>query len=252
MAIEGTVSETFPAVALWDSDHDISASGAGSYPLLVPILRAQKAKAWSGSAYVTDHTVTVSSSTLTGSGTAWDYLLDILAEEQLADVAAGKSAYTNWRCINVAGTDYVITNVNRAAHTITVSGTPTSGSQTAIVYPYRIAGSTTTARIFKDSGRATMTPDGITYGGGMRRRDRLQGHYHDLYYYDDVTNLASTGATAVSRILGASASSVKATSLDKIRAPITDGTNGTPRTGPTTDPAASIVYRYMWAGTYTA
>jgi hypothetical protein len=229
-----------PAVKLWDSDHDLAIA---NYPLLVPKLRAEKAKSWTGAAYQTDHSVTVAGSVATGSGTAWDYLLDGLTEEQQVH-----GSYTNWRCLNIAGVDYAITNVNRASHTITVSGSPATGAQTAILYLYRIAGSTTTARLFKDSGRATMTPDGITYVSGMRRRDRMQGHYHELVFKASASGQDGSN-TAVMTSPNGTVGVVMA-SNNQARSLVTDGANGTPRTGPTTDPAAAIVYRYMWAGVY--
>jgi len=226
-----------PIVTLWDSDHDLAVA---NYPILVPKLRAQKTEAWSGSAYVTDHTVTVSSSTITGSGTAWDNLLAALAEDELVH-----GSYTNWRCVNVAGTDYVITNVSTAGHTMTVTGTPTTGSQTAIVYSRRITGSTTTARTFKDSGRVTMSPDGQLRIAGMRRRFHLQSHLHGpLSPNTGLWEASASGAYAVSSGSGFSFNSAASTGT-----PITDGTNGTPITGPETEPNSTTVYRSIWAQT---
>lgn len=223
-----------PIVPLWDADHVLDVA---NYPLLVPKLRAEKVSAWSGSAYVTDHTVTVSSSTLTGSGTAWDALLAQLAEDNVIH-----GSYTNWRCINVAGTDYAITNVNASAHTITVSGTPTSGSQTAIVYARRIAGSTTTARTYKDSGRVTMSHDGTLRIAGLRRRHHMQGHYHSL------SSIVMTQSIGVNAGSGYNANAATSTNVT-IGSPITDGPDGPPITGPETEPNSSIVYRAMWART---
>jgi hypothetical protein len=217
-----------PIVPFWDSDHDLALA---NYPILVPKLRAQKSEAWSGSAYVTDFSVTVSGSTITGSGTAWDAMLAALAEDVVI-----QGSYTNWRCINIAGTDYAITNVAAASHTVTVSGSPTTGSQTAIFYHRRIAGSTA-ARTFKDSGRALMSPDGTLRIAGLRRRFHMQGHVHGIGPASSATNTGGGvgNATALTSIVSTG--------------PLTDGTNGTPITGPETEPNSSTVYRAMWAQT---
>jgi hypothetical protein len=222
-----------PIVKLWDSDHVLDVA---NYPLLVPKLRAQKLSAWSGSAYVTDHTVSVSGSVATGSGTAWDALLAALTE----DYVVHGNTYTNWRCINIAGTDYAIAGINAGSHTCTVTGSPTTGSQTAIVYGRRIAGSTTTARTYKDSGRATMSQDGTLRIAGLRRRFHMHGHIHGLA---PQISANSTGGTVLGSYLNGQVVNGSTSPAQ------TDGTNGTPITGPETEPNSSTVYRVMHAGT---
>jgi len=231
--IEGVADETAsarnPIVKLWDADHILDVA---NYPKLVPILLAEKVKSWSGSAYVTDHNVTVAGSVATGSGTAWDALLAALVEE-----VAVHGGYTNWRAGNIAGVDIAITNISTVAHTITFASAPTSGAQTFIMYAYRIAGSTTIARTYKDSGRATMSPDGTLRVAGLRRRFHMQGHWHDFHG-------ASTGSGNSYGGIGSTDSGTK----PGVLSPITDGPNGTPITGPETEPNSSTVYRTVWAG----
>ncbi|MBE3063856.1 MAG: hypothetical protein IMZ69_02415, partial [Spirochaetes bacterium] len=182
---------------------------------------------------------------VTGSGTAWDALLAALAEDQLVDAGTdtaaggwgyGKAAFTNWRCLNVNGVDYAITGVSTAAHTTTITGDSLSGAQTAIWYPHRIAGSTTSARVFRDSGRATVAADGRESIGGARQRDRMHGHWHMMV----IGTVGGAGYVAMDMAETSNDASI-------IKAPYTDGVNGTPRTGPTTNPRASIVWRYLWA-----
>ena len=227
-----------PIVPLWDSDHDLALA---NYPILVPKLRAQKSESWSGSAYVTDHTVTVAGSVATGSGVAWDAQLAAMAEDNLVH-----GSYTNWRCGNAAGVDIAITNVNPAAHTVTFASAPTSGSITLIFYHRRIAGSTA-ARVFKDSGRTLMSPDGTLRVAGLRRRFHMQGHLHGAGYFTS----GGTNSGAGPYIVGtASATGRTANSGEiSISAAITDGPNGTPITGPETEPNSTTVYRAMWAQT---
>lgn len=224
-----------PILKLWDSDHDIAAA---NYPLLTPKLRAKKMEAWSGSAYVTDHTATVAGSVVTGSGTAWTNALAALAE----DLAVNSASYTNWRSINIAGTDYAITNVNSSSGTVTVSGSPTTGSQTCIFYTNRIPGSTTSARVFKISGRVLMSPDGTLRVAGLRRRFHMQGHYH----------YASSSNTALGWIVNAGGGSTVAGlggSAISTGSPLTDGTNGTPITGLETEPNSATAFLVMQVST---
>jgi hypothetical protein len=165
-------------------------------------------------------------------------MLAALAEDLL--VSGG--SYTNWRCLNVGGVDYAITNVNPGAHTVTITGDSLSGAQTAIWYPYRIAGLATSCRVFQDSGRALVSADGTECIGGGRRRDRMQGHGHG-----DGTDLLqwkiNLGASGSSKIVGISYASPSGTVALQ-----TDTFNGTPRVGLTTDPRATIVFRYYWLG----
>lgn len=226
-----------PIVKLWDADHDLAAA---NYPLLVPALRAEMAKAWSGSAYVTSHSVTVSGSTITGSGTAWDYLVAAIAEDALK-----LGSYK--RCINIGGTDYAITAATPGSHTLTVTGSPSSGAQTAIMYPYRIAGSATSARVFKDTGSANMTPDGMRYVAGLQVRDRTQDHWHNGIAFEDS---AVTGGGAIAELGFRSKSKAQTNDINWWGAgsPCASPTGGTPRTGATTDPNAAIRYRVMHAG----
>jgi hypothetical protein len=234
---DDTASARRPIIKLWDSDHIIDVA---NYPLWVAKARAEKVKSWSGAAYITDHSVTVAGSVATGSGTAWDNHLAALVEE-----VAVHGGYTNWRAGNIAGVDIAITNVSTVAHTITFASAPTSGAQTYIMYGRRIAGSNTTARTYKDSGRATMSPDGTLRVAGLRRRHHMQGHWHDFYYANSV--LAITGAQ-IGNTSPTPGSNATLHAGVPIHSPSSDGVNGTPITGPETEPNSSTVYRAVWAG----
>lgn len=78
-------------------------------------------------------------------------------------------------------------------------------------------------------GQGSQTISSITYSGtlGTKQTDQLQGHFHNV----GTVNSASDGA-AGPRTSAAAANVTQATS-----SPITDGTNGTPRTGAETRPA---------------
>lgn len=236
------------------ADADITTSQA---PLLVPFMRAIKLKIMG----TTDFTATVSGSVLTfASTTTNDAFLKAISEDALVQrwFSSGQSAtyagsgadFSNGRCINVAGSDFAITAINTGSRTITVSGSPTTGSQTVILYPARIAGSTTSIRLHRLTG---FVPAGAgdadgQYGGMMRVMDRGQGHWHQLFYA--VADGAGGGSDA--RISAAGANNAGPVTNTAVKSAITDGTNGTPRTGKTTDPRAYGVYIYTWAGSLLA
>ena len=229
-------STSFPAVRVDDADHDIAVA---NWPDLVAALRAQKLE----SDGVTDFSGTVAGSVFTLPDLpANNRLVAALAEEELVH-----GTYTNWLALNIAGTDYAITLVSPGTRAITVTGSPPTGAQTGIVYPYRIAGSSTTARLRRMSGRALAGNDDQAGTGagellaGMRRRDRFQGHWHQMY-----SGSATGDATGT---LFSTASTVPA-AVDPVYpiGPIADAVNGTPRTGATTDPRAQSAYLYLWGG----
>jgi hypothetical protein len=246
--------EYCPTVPLWDSDHDLTSA---VYPKLVPFLRAQKAKAWNGSSYTTDHSVTVAAHVVTGSGTPWDNLLAALAEDYLvhtgANTVSGGFGYgasgSVWRSLNVGGTDYAIAagGVNPGAHTVTITGDSLSGAQTAIWYPYRIAGVATSARVFQDSGRATVSAGAQECVGGGRRRDRIQGHWHTSNTGPGIVSAPGTGGNVTATAGG----SVWTTGA-YMAAAVTDTANGNPRLGGTTDTRANVVFRFIWAAVMLA
>jgi hypothetical protein len=245
--------ELFPAIPR-NVDNDLDAA---HWPLFVPLLRAEKASILG----TTDFTVTVSGSTVTfPSTTSAAALISLLKNDAIAanyqylgepanfDGSANYAVAGKQRCLNIAGVDYAITGTNLVGYTVTVSGSPATGSQTACCYTYRIAGSTTTARLRKMSGFVGVVAGdaGGEVVGGFFKMDRTQGHWHNIGDASGVGVSATAGAQA-NWFAGNSA----ATTVS-IKNPITDGTNGTPRTGKTTDPRTYGQYAYTWGGKYVA
>jgi hypothetical protein len=228
-AIDDTPTAKNPILKLWDADHVLAQA---NYPLLFAKLYAVKCQSYSGSAYVTDHAVTVAGSLVTGSGTAFDTQLAAIVED-----AVVQGGYTNYRGADINGTTYAIASVDTLNHRFTVTGSPTTGAQSCIFYANRIAGNITTVRTYKDSGRATMSPDGTLRINGMRRRFHMQGHKH-----------AQTGNNVY---LGGGNTTAGGSNFafnqEAAANPSTDGTNGTPIIGPETEPNSTTVFRSMWA-----
>lgn len=83
-------------------------------------------------------------------------------------------------------------------------------------------------------GSLTMA-NGNPYQGpalGASENDQLQGHWHDII--DQSRYASAGGGSLVGMGSGSSASAV----IEPIRSPVTDGTNGTPRSGDETRPIA--------------
>lgn len=200
---------------------------AANWPSLVTYLRGIKLEAGGSTSW----SYTASGGVMTLSGTGLASLLADLAEENLVH-----GSFTNWLSVTVSGTEYTITAVTPGSSQITV-GTSPPASGTVEIYVHRVANDATKARVFKDQGRATYSHDGATYLSGLRRRFRMQGHVHnmDLKYGAPSGSTGRGGGTA-----GTYDSDV----------PKTDGVNGTPITGPSTDAANSAKFRYYFGGIY--
>jgi hypothetical protein len=235
-----TPDDFFPAINL--SKINISETiSTTNYPLLVPYLRALKVRYLDGtSGEVNSWTATVSGSNITmPTSTSSDAILSSLAEDVLVH-----SGYTNYRSITVAGTEFPITNINTSTRVITVTGTPSTGSQTVEFYNYRITGSSTTARLFEVKGRGFIAPNDSSgrHQNGLRVRDRFQGHYHS----------GAEGGTGQDYLGIGVMQTQENTSRVSGYNPKTDGTNGTPRTGLTTHGSGVSAHLYIWARSYIA
>lgn len=235
------VEEYFPAICL-SAIAGTQVISATNWPLLVPHLRTKMLAYQSGKGSEVDNwSVTVSGSDITFPDIASaNAMLASLLEDQLFH-----GGYTNWRTVNIDGTDYEITGINIGTRVVTVTGSPTTGSQTARFYENRIAGSTTTARLFAASGVSLVSPNDSNdeLVPGLRVRNRFQGH---TFY---VHGNGSSGATGTAENIAEAVSDndgVTWTATEGLTSVQTDGTNGTPRTGPTTRPDQMAGHLYIW------
>lgn len=247
----------FAGVCLDDGDKDIAPA---NYPDLVPYLLAQVLTYKEGIAgeqsthNVTTWAVAGGVATLTFANLA----PEIAVLTALLEDVAVHGGYASWRSVTLAGAignilagTYAITNVNPTARTITfaaaVANGGAGGAWTVQFFTHKIAGSAS-ARVFQRLGGAIMSandPDNEAVPG-LRRRDRMQGHWHTPYAY-------STGAGG-SAVAGATlnATEVSIVANLRIKEAVTDGTNGDPRTGKSTDPRNVTAHLYIWARTYIA
>jgi hypothetical protein len=251
-------SAAFPWFHLGQADAVVSDS---NWPELVTYLRNKKLTFFDNGSSIPVNTFNIESYSLTANvvtlvftnTTIEKAVLAALADDQLVH-----GSYTNWKILNLTTTlgaivpgEYQISNINAGSRTISfiftaanISSTPVS--TTVEFYTHRILGSSTTANHYRVTGRTLMTV-GDENGyiiGGLRRRDTIQGHYHEL----SGNNQPLMTLPGASSSIGTGAFTVDYNS--HISAPITDGTNGTPRTAKTTQSASLGAYLYMWAGSY--
>jgi hypothetical protein len=248
-----------PVIPRYDTNHDVTASGGSAgtnAPLLVAFYRSQAASVPTAGVFYNSWPVTCSGTRITfNSDGHGDGLLSALTADaivsgflngnQASTFSADFTTAATQLYITVNGIDYPISNISTGNRYIdVVSGTPTTG--TAIFYPYR-CGVTTSIRLRKLSGFvpvATGDYDGEVING-LRCMDRGQGHWHGFAV--GCLGLLARYASGQSYALPGAGTTVGAS--EGYVGPITDGTNGTPRTGKTTSPRSAGGYLYEWAGT---
>jgi len=240
----------FPAICL-SSINVQEVLNTSSYPsAFIDNRRAVKLRYLVGeSGEVSSWSVTVSGSNITFPNTA---SANATLAGMYEDYNVHGATFTNHRTVDVAGATFAITNINLVTRVVTVSGSPTTGSQTAEFYPYRIAGSTTSIRVFAVKGAGLMAPndpDGY-FIMNLRTRGYFQGHYHNVLRNGD--NLAFSGTstpTPNTNSVGPSNTTLATDTFNlNAKTIITDGTNGTPLTRKITHGPGYTQIFYMWFG----
>lgn len=230
-----------------------------NYPDLVPALRAEQTTMNITGTGINSWAVTNTGGVLTNNGTLAQFqaLVTMLNAEFLANgfmatqPAAPSNLYTYVagavsRTINLGGTDYSITSVNTATPSITIASPPVNGTYTLTMYPYRIAGSTTSAflpRLSGFVGVAQYDYDSEVVAG-FRRMDRFESHYHNPLSGASPSYWVGVSSGGLFTGIGGGTITVQQSTTG---APVGDGTN-TLRTGKTTDPRTRSVYVYTHVG----
>lgn len=242
-----TPSASFPAIAR-NVDQDILQA---NWPNLVAALRNQAASVLG----VTDHAVNVAGNVITF-GIGDTALISLIINDAIVTNYINSGEPANFlngatyavaaaqRTITISGVDYAITGADAVARTITTAVNPPAGAQTATCYTYRVAGAPTTARLLRIAGFVGVAAGdaGGEVVGGFRKMDRGQGHRHNA-----LTGLTGNAAPYVLE-------NIVFTGMpdltNGITDPSTDGTDGTPRVGKTTDPRTAGQYAYTWGAVY--
>lgn len=171
-------------------------------------------------------------------------------------------SYSNWRTVTLASAigdisagTYAITNVNAGARTLAFSFTAAdnsgAGSFTVDFYAYRIAGSTTSARLFSARGLSIIgvnDANGYFVSGGLRRRGYFQGHLEQIVVYGNVANNNGSGGLIPGYNAGDTPGQARSTSVTGAK--ISNGVDGTPRTAKETHSPAIAVHYYLHFGSY--
>lgn len=255
--ISGGYKTYFPGLCLdtIDGSTDISST---NWPDLVTHLRAKGLTYNEGilgqkSAFdVTDWAIVSNVATLTfANTTAENAILDALSEDNLVH-----GSYSNWRSItlgtaigDISAGEYALTDVDPLTRKVTfafVAGNNSgSGAFTSNFYTNRVSGSATTARVYEATGRTLVSANDGENISGLRRRDRGQG-------WELTGNVRTDVGSGGNRWITAAPGGGTVTTIapDSNMVPGTDGVNGTPRTGPTTDPRSAVGHIYLWGKEY--
>ena len=240
------ISASHPRFCLTNFENSTSVDVA-NYPDYIPWLRAVQVIYLEGLGGQTNSfSGTVAGSVITLDNNAANVaLIAALNEDNLAF-----STFTNWRTVDIDGTTFAITALNTTARTITVTGSPSTGTQNATFYPHRIAGSTTTARLISLIGRSPIGAGTGEVISGLLRRDRIQGHQHITGYAEGgiPSRFGSVSGLPGARIDYDAGTTTLFTAGPKTSEPIADATNGTPRTGPDTHGPDFGAHIYQYVG----
>ncbi|EMY77827.1 hypothetical protein LEP1GSC060_2758 [Leptospira weilii serovar Ranarum str. ICFT] len=260
-----TPSTDFPAFCLACPDQLINSTGTGGMPDLVSYWLNKPFRYEPLGTNVTDFdaiSYTIASNVLTvtfANTTACQKMIDALAEDNLVH-----GSFTNWMTGTLlqtiggvpANATLAITALSSASRTIsfTCAAANSSGSLSGVkvrFYKHRlpdaIQGTTITNQVrhFTVQGRgfvSVMDADG-EWIGGLRRRDRFQGHWHTTIGGDYMSQDITTSRSYIQG--GDYAGSPLGTQI--VKDAKSDGTNGTPRTGKTTDARGLSAFPYVFA-----
>jgi hypothetical protein len=243
-----------PVIKRYDADHTITSAMASK---LVTAYRAELTQINVAGVIKSSWTGTVSGSVITFAANASNLaLVTMFANNALANgfIQTQDPNFTALftgatKTINVNGTDYTVVGANPGAYTLTVTGSPTTGSQTCQVFTYRISGSTDSIMLGRIPGFVNVTAwdyDGEIVAGWLKM-DRGQRHYHASLSSNFATaaSIVPLAGGAVNVYCGAGASATTG-------AQTSDGLNGATRTGKTNDARSYGKFQYTWAGVLEA
>ena len=245
------VSASHPRFCLTNFENSTSVDVA-NYPDYVPWLRDIQIIYLEGLVGQTNSfSGSVSGSVFTlDDNAANNALFAALVEDQ-----AAFGTFTNWRTFDIDSVTFAMTALT-APRSITVTGSPSTGTQNAIFYPHRIAGSTTTARVHSLRGRTLIGAGTGEVISGLLRRDQMQqitGALFSLGNSVDGTGIHISSTGAISHTAGQSAgNSLTQSTSNSARSVATFDSANSPnaRTGTTTHSPDFGSHIYQFIGRY--
>lgn len=249
--------EYCPVIPRFDADHDISTSQVPQ--ATIDYFNSQLVELFG----YTSFSATLAGGVLTFASNAQNNALINLVtasamvsrwhgsnEDPTFAVSGGLYTGARQMSLTIAGTNYPITASAIGTNSITLGTYPADGPVTVELGPTRIAGSTTSARLRKISGFVPVATGDYTGEVGlmMDAMDRMQGHWHGVVAPSAVYNTLATGSQFGGNFQADRAASNQFTAATMT----TDGVNGTPRTGKTTNPRTHGVGAYTFLGTVLA
>lgn len=260
-------STDFPAFCLASPDQLINASGSGGMPDLVNYWLNKPFRYDPLGTNVTDFdaiSYSIVSNVLTitfANTTPCQKMINALAEDNLVH-----GSFTNWMTgtlLQAIGgipmnATLAINGLSTSSRTIsfTCATSNSSGSLSGVkirFYKHRlpdaVAGTTITNQVrhFTIQGRGFVSVMDFDseWIGGLRRRDRFQGHWHKDVVVDYSSYSGTLGSFTVTRDSPVVGTTIVSNSY--VKDAVTDNTNGTPRTGKTTDSRGVSGFPYIFA-----
>jgi len=236
-------SALFPQINL-TSFSGVSTVNTTNWPLYTPYLRAIKLNIGATSTFL---------GVASGNTITLNYAVDNNA--LLAALAESVAHFGYNYTVDWGGTTYAISNISTLTRVITTVGN-VSGVSTATFYPHRIAGSTTTARVFSLQGLGLIGREDADwyFVGGLARRGYMQGIEGKLRASrSDAAGIAGqTGAFFNESISGIGSGSEGAITVGFDTGLSNSATYGQARAAKTTHGPSWSVHIYQHGGRYIA
>jgi hypothetical protein len=261
---EGDPDTYFPALCLtnFDTHTDISATNWGQDA--IDYLRSLKVTYKDGlsgaltSFGVTAWAISSNVATLTFTNDAAHMaFLSALLEDETSYASYLRTVTLGSTIGDITSGDYLLTNINAGSRTVsfgfTHANSSGSGSFSVDFYANRIAGSTTTARVFSARGRAIhgAGDDNGYMVSGLARRGFGQGHWHFETISGSVIVNSSGNGPLTAGIAGSSGTAIT-NPANMATTMYSDGTNGTPRVAKDTNSPAFSMHLYLQLCHYEA
>ena len=221
----------------------VSGSGSGPYTLdeALTSTNTTPISVINNSSYLSSFAGTWSTRTFTLTDSA---AARILMEALNEDYLYNGGIITNWMTLRCAETDVAVESFNAVNRTITTVNAISSPTNNIELYPHR--STTSGIAIHKQVDDSVLINNGMQVVNGLRLRDRMQKFVLQVSRYNVNSGSLSVGSHVIaSNVYPTPTRELSGYYADEF---ISDGLNGTPRTGQFTRPRGLGVYFYEYVG----